>query len=65
MKKESEKLIDEALSLKTREESLAFDENKVELITALAKNGNEMARQALIYLCVLATPEDYDNDIYD
>ena len=63
--KEGIELAEKMLKLKTRDESLNVDSSTIELLATFAKHGNRIAHEALIHLCILATPEDYDDDICD
>ena len=65
MKKEDQAIVDEILKIKTKKDAFNVDDSKMKLLTNLARNGNKLANKALTHLCILVTPEDYDDDICD
>lgn len=64
MKKHRE-LVGEILNLNTREDALKFCDRNNMLIDNLPEEGDELINRALTHLCVLLTPEDYDDDVCD
>ena len=65
MKRKYEELAEEMLNIKTRDEAMLFCDGKDELISKFAKEGGELVNKALTHLCIVITPEDYDDDICD
>lgn len=65
MKRKYEELAKEILKIKTREEAMHFFDGKDKLFNDFVEEEGELINEALTHLCILVTPEDYDDDICD
>ena len=65
MEQEYEDLGNEILKLTTRDEAICFCREKNDMINKLAEEHCEFTNKVLTHLCIILTPEDYDDDICD